>query len=663
MVAMQLRQFADSLGIREAPWRQRRKWLFYLASLSAALFGFAGLAIVASWPGGDQRAVGFAGAVAAVATSVTVVAYMHCARCATDGADMLVLRIYAAVLLASAALYDLHAATTGGVGGSAWYLFLPLVQAILMLQLGAAFDRLVLFACAAWVVLTTVEASTRFGLYDAADDGAYGQRLTELCGCQHPPCMVYGVAAICRAVVQLVALLSCAFTALCAQPAPETMATVTLLTEDLIRLQVDEADNLLDANPCLHLLGDSFRELVNALRLYRAYIPGHVVIGEPSAASITERNRCEDSSDIVQSNLPLPGSIDLVSTPHHRRSQSLSAKSLRLSKRSACPASSILSLGGSVAAPPPIVSPTADSQSFSALGGMLGQDTESEVADEGLAVLVGPSAPPMKQGKATLLVLNMRNSLVMLDEQQAVFEANHSLLVAVTVLCVTEQKGLVDMLAGDHLYASFNASKACQKQSMRSIQSALNIYLAVPQIPINLAAYQGNAWCGNLGSSQMRRFAVLGKLPRMANAVERVGARFNIPILACSSVQSDAYIEHEMRLHHRLISFDGVCQREGKPVVRNLWEVIVPSLLTIKSPRKASCADEEWMYALGNSPSTKWERYNEAIAMYLQEKSTEDIVAKVGDMAGVGTHNDEDIQTLLGRVLDTPLEKHVHHIY
>eukprot|EP01062_Namystynia_karyoxenos_P071474 TRINITY_DN6699_c0_g3_i2.p1 TRINITY_DN6699_c0_g3~~TRINITY_DN6699_c0_g3_i2.p1 ORF type:complete len:916 (+),score=135.06 TRINITY_DN6699_c0_g3_i2:81-2750(+) len=104
---------------------------------------------------------------------------------------------------------------------------------------------------------------------------------------------------------------------------------------------------------------------------------------------------------------------------------------------------------------------------------------------------------------------------------------------------VRQHKGNVDLVSGDHHFASFDAAHRCPGHRMAALACAWSLRDEHGALS-TAGVCCGPALCGDFGDATMMRSMVLGGLPCVLLAVERIAAQRGIEVLMDSRVHQDA---------------------------------------------------------------------------------------------------------------------------
>ena len=215
-----------------------------------------------------------------------------------------------------------------------------------------------------------------------------------------------------------------------------------------------------------------------------------------------------------------------------------------------------------------------------------------------------PQALDLSFTSATLLTLNIKDTLHRLEEDSARFSDLFTTLLQKTLQATEVRRGMVDVFVGDRIHCSFNASKACASHASSALHAVTLLLRGGDAIAphVNMGVATGKVLRGDMGCAVMRRFSMVGTLVRDVNVLERAGRVLGCSVLCNRLCFSDAECEHHLRLVP--------CKVE----VGESREEIVAELVVSKEA--AAQEEGEWMYMLeGNK---QWEQYNTAVRGYLR---------------------------------------------
>eukprot|EP01062_Namystynia_karyoxenos_P028394 TRINITY_DN2151_c0_g1_i5.p1 TRINITY_DN2151_c0_g1~~TRINITY_DN2151_c0_g1_i5.p1 ORF type:complete len:643 (+),score=158.16 TRINITY_DN2151_c0_g1_i5:113-2041(+) len=209
----------------------------------------------------------------------------------------------------------------------------------------------------------------------------------------------------------------------------------------------------------------------------------------------------------------------------------------------------------------------------------------------------------------TLLAANRRGTLEAAESGalQSVGELAAALAadVAAFVVDVKQCKGNVDLISGDHRFASFDAVHRCPNHRMAGLRCAWNL------IEGGHAGFQhtaavccGTTYCGDFGSSEMKRFMIVGGLYCALLSLERIAAHRSIKVLIDNKVYQDASVTWMCK------QIDRVYHPKHLKGPFNVWSVV-------GCPAAQGKVDE-WMYELEDREPNPYEMYNKIIASIIK---------------------------------------------
>ena len=219
--------------------------------------------------------------------------------------------------------------------------------------------------------------------------------------------------------------------------------------------------------------------------------------------------------------------------------------------------------------------------------------------------------------RATLLTLNIKDTLHRLEEDSARFSDLFTTLLLKTLQATEVRRGMVDVFVGDRIHCSFNTSKACASHATSALHAATLLLRGDDNTiapHVNMGVATGKVLRGDMGCEVMRRFSMVGTLVRDVNVLERAGRVLGCSVLCNRLCFSDAECEHQLRLIPCKIELAAGCDAE-----------VVAELVACQERPTVSVV-EEWMYVVGGKKD--WEDYNLAVRSFMRgECSAEDVAA------------------------------------
>ena len=244
----------------------------------------------------------------------------------------------------------------------------------------------------------------------------------------------------------------------------------------------------------------------------------------------------------------------------------------------------------------------------------------SQSKNENLPVCLGLSSV-----KATLLTLNVKDTLHLLEKDSATYSSFFTTLLLKTLQATETRRGMVDVFIGDRIHCSFNASKQCATHATSALHAASLLLKGASSFceKVNAGVATGKVLRGDMGCEVMRRFSMVGELVRDVNGLERVGRMLGCDVVCNRMCFSDAECEHQLRLLPCKVEVASGCEAQ---VVAEVMAQLTD----------AAEAVDEWMYMIGGKKH--WEEYNIAVRGYLRgEQSDLDVAMAWTAAGGVGT--------------------------
>ena len=244
------------------------------------------------------------------------------------------------------------------------------------------------------------------------------------------------------------------------------------------------------------------------------------------------------------------------------------------------------------------------------------QSTVSQNSSRAALLVTYVQPLDLSSTKATLLTLNIKDTLHRLEEDSARFSDLFTTLLLKTLQATEVRRGMVDVFVGDRIHCSFNTSKSCASHATSALHAATLLVRGGDDIAphVNMGVATGKVLRGDMGCEVMRRFSMVGTLARDVNVLERAGRVLGCSVLCNRLCFSDGECEHQLRLIPCKIELAAGCDAEV------VAELVVPKGATTTSPV------DEWMYVVGGKKD--WEDYNLAVRSFMRgECSAEDVAA------------------------------------
>ena len=220
--------------------------------------------------------------------------------------------------------------------------------------------------------------------------------------------------------------------------------------------------------------------------------------------------------------------------------------------------------------------------------------------------------------KATLLTVNIKDTLRLVEQDSAHFSSFFTTLLLKTLQATESYRGMVDVFVGDRVHCSFNTSRQCANHATSALHTATMLLRGLKLSQVNIGVATGKVLRGDMGCEVMRRFSMVGTLVRDVHGMERAGRILGCDVLCNRMCFSDAECEHEMRLIP--------CKVEVS-ATSDTPEVVAELL---PGNEEAEHEAEEWMYQIGKNSA--WENYNTTVRKYLKG----DVSAAAVEEAGQG---------------------------
>ena len=440
------------------------------------------------------------------------------------------------------------------------------VDLLLVMQTPARYTAAVVCCTIAWLLLMGIEEYVRFGLLDMpglpSQGGADGRRayFDSFTGCTDLPCARDSshelLVALAVFVLDFVATRKFAHDILKEQASMErTISAVQEIASLLAGYDVEMVAELLAVHEAELPEGirDALRKLEENLRVYKAYLPQTCL-------------------------------------PYERRKTTYQLL--------ASPRKAVF----------PRVPSTDELTTMSC----------SSVASSLLPTMATLTSLPLDLSSvsATLLTLNIKDTLHRLEEDSARFSDLFTTLLLKTLQATEVRRGMVDVFVGDRIHCSFNTSKQCASHATSALHAATLLLCGddnniAPHV--NMGVATGKVLRGDMGCEVMRRFSMVGTLVRDVNVLERAGRVLGCSVLCNRLCFKESECEHQLRLVP--------CKVEvGESREEVVAELVVPE-------EAATPAQAEWMYMLKGDK--QWEDYNTAVRGYLRGELSASAVAAV----------------------------------
>ena len=260
-------------------------------------------------------------------------------------------------------------------------------------------------------------------------------------------------------------------------------------------------------------------------------------------------------------------------------------------------------------------------------GGDLTETTDTSTESSHSRSVIMPVCLPLglSSVKTTLLTLNVKDTLHLLEKDSATYSSFFTTLLLKTLQATETRCGMVDVFIGDRIHCSFNASKQCATHATSALHAASLLLKGASSFceKVNAGVATGKVLRGDMGCEVMRRFSMVGELVRDVNGLERVGRMLGCDVVCNRMCFSDAECEHQLRLLPCKVEVASGCEAQ-----------VVAEVIAKQEDTTVSV--DEWMYMIGGKKH--WEEYNIAVRGYLRgEQSDLDVAEAWTAAGGVGT--------------------------
>ena len=457
--------------------------------------------------------------------------------------------------------------STRTIGSSTWGLFVLVVDFLLVMEVDTRHAATVVVICCVWVSVTTAEMYFRFGLFDVPGllpqhgEGSRWELYRERGSCTDLPCsdpesLASLVFAIEVFVIDFVATRGFAREVRKEQATMErTINTVQEIASLLAGYDVERVAELLAEHEgrLPEQMTSALRSLEENLRVYKAYLPKTCLPFDGDMPQDNGQFQKEDSD--IHEDDPNTGSFISES------------------------------------------------------------ETIESSRKPGVNVQVHMLSLSLLSTKATLLTLNIKDSLRLLEEDNSCFSQLFTSVLLKTLQATDLKRGMVDVFVGDRIHCSFNTSKQCVTHATSALHTATMLMQGGDEVRthVNMGVATGKVLRGDMGCHVMRRFSMVGALVRDVLAIERAGRALGCDVLCNRLCFSDAECEHNLRLIPCKVELAANCEAEV------LGELVVPTEV-------ATAAEaDEWMYQIGAQKD--WDNYNQAVRRYLKGETSAEAVA------------------------------------
>ena len=443
-----------------------------------------------------------------------------------------------------------------------WALFVLIIDMLLVMQVPTVYSQGLVCFVVMWLLVLGVEESFRFGLFEMPgmpeQEGEFGRLyfLKEKFDCETPPC-------------------------------PRPFPSSRLLTA----VSVFCIDFIVTRGFARRVLKEqaSMERTINAVQEIASLLAGYDV---EKVAELLEEHEHE---------LPEGMTVALRALEKNLRSYKayLPLTCLLVDEDSEVECTEHVSLDDDCA------EQTASSESSSTNGSLLAANARH--------VALG-----LTSVKATLLTVNIKDTLRLVEQDSAHFSSFFTTLLLKTLQATESYRGMVDVFVGDRVHCSFNTSRQCANHATSALHTATMLLQDPKLAQVNIGVATGKVLRGDMGCEVMRRFSMVGTLVRDVHGMERAGRILGCDVLCNRVCFSEAECEHEMRLIP--------CKVEVS-ATSDTPEVVAELILNTEEAEEET---EEWMYQI--EKNKKWENYNTTVRKYLKG----DVSAAAVEDAGQG---------------------------
>ena len=474
-----------------------------------------------------------------------------------------------------------------GVGRKAWPTFLITTNFLLVMRVrGTAVLVTIIIG---YLCLCALEEVFRFGMFDiplAWEAEIRKEHMQNAMDCETLPCPLFPQEALTDGAISIiVTVLVWKVTSMFSNQLieqnrflDETILAVEAIASNLAGYDVDQAEQILKAHESRlpSTLSDALWGLQQNLRVYKPYLPNSCFCGEE------EENEEEDPT---RDNTPLPDTAktDPTQTPH------LDIPEVKHARRG--PAGLALVVNIEEKPPPILMSPKVS-----------------------LAAMK-PQNLVMSWGKVTLVTVNVKDTLMHIEDNLQRFGDSFGDLLEQVIHNVHTQRGIADIFLADKILCSFGASKNCGTHACAAVHAMKQLletllFATETKIGINVGIATGKVVRGDMGCAGMRRFNIIGCLTANVATLERIARDLDVDVLCSQATWSDAELLHPMKLVPRKFS---LMASTKAGVIEELAAAVV---LAEGIEESRTSEDQEWLYEISFS-AKRWEDYNRAVTLFM----------------------------------------------
>eukprot|EP01065_Artemidia_motanka_P016868 TRINITY_DN2046_c0_g1_i1.p1 TRINITY_DN2046_c0_g1~~TRINITY_DN2046_c0_g1_i1.p1 ORF type:complete len:661 (+),score=136.30 TRINITY_DN2046_c0_g1_i1:57-1985(+) len=222
-------------------------------------------------------------------------------------------------------------------------------------------------------------------------------------------------------------------------------------------------------------------------------------------------------------------------------------------------------------------------------------------------------AVEVKNRSVSAVAVNSKSFLHTIHERVYPPSVNHFVRCEVDLFhgAVAAERGVVDVICGDHMFANFNAARICTTHRVSAARVAWGTRntgepatLHAHRTRRTAAVCSGRVLCGDFGTMELRRFMLVGLVPNTLQCLERVASQANAALVD-ETVGGDAEVEAtffcvllERLLYHKL---------RRRPFL--VWQLM--------GNRAMNVSPAEWMYELARQEANPHEEWNVRMLTWL----------------------------------------------
>eukprot|EP01065_Artemidia_motanka_P049363 TRINITY_DN8159_c0_g1_i1.p1 TRINITY_DN8159_c0_g1~~TRINITY_DN8159_c0_g1_i1.p1 ORF type:complete len:597 (+),score=83.01 TRINITY_DN8159_c0_g1_i1:922-2712(+) len=226
-------------------------------------------------------------------------------------------------------------------------------------------------------------------------------------------------------------------------------------------------------------------------------------------------------------------------------------------------------------------------------------------------MLRGPVPADARWRRVTAVAVNSKSFLRIAEDGGAAVTAFIAGEVDAFVGAVAAERGVVDLVSGDHMFGNFNASRMCTTSKLGAARVAWNMHMNMTgsgsgrtRSRRTACTCGGSVLCGDFGTADTRRFMLIGSMFNTLQSLERVAAQLDV-VLVDETISADADVGSSFFT----MLVERLCYAKRGPRPFNLWQ--------LSGTRGASVDPAEWMYELERRDHNPHESWNQRLADWL----------------------------------------------